>query len=208
MDDDEYLKSPEEIEKEELEAMGEELHEFKTKFLEVVFKYFYDNNYPFEFKYKDFKEKCTEELDLLLEEIHFRICWMYNHYLESSENFLKNDELPIFRPNRELGPDFTREYFLNVNPACPVEFIDSRIREAKRDNENYFQYHIKFHNTIKKFVLDYFIEDDSHFTGRTFRELDYLTNCYYLELEDRMQTIAYEMEKEIENPAIHFNYQI
>jgi len=185
------------------DAYEEYLKEFKADLITETSKMFFELNkeyYPIQ--YQKFYEICLEKLDITAQLFCEDFGDLIEHYKTDTSDFLKF-ELLIVKPDKESPQDYidqVHKLFIGDRQAEGEEIIEEYNQECAME----YDYYEKFTNTIKRFLSDYMLNEE-HLTGRAYRELEYLCNYYYHEINDEMYSIASDMRKELEQNATNLS---
>jgi hypothetical protein len=194
-DEFKFLKLCEET-LEKLERFQEFRTEFKTNIINDVCKIFMElNTHRYTFPFKEFNDKCLVDLDLLAENFCLTFGNIYDHYLNNTTKYFEVEDVSVNYTKKEF-PQEEIEDLKNRFPDA-LEQIDEYVKNANREYLEEYNYVVKFNHVIKKFITDYIIDAD-HFTGRAYREIEFLCNIYYSDFNDELFTIADKMQEEYE----------
>jgi len=143
----------------------------------------------------DFYAKCHEKLYWIGDYMCNDIIEIYYHYLETTEPYLKDNNIGIDACKKEMTPEDIDGYRKNI-PNLKEEDLLELIEEENIRLKWEFEAEEKFHGVIKKFLTPY-LEDCDHFPARAYREVNYLSWICYLDFMFEMHDLAYAIRKPV-----------
>jgi hypothetical protein len=175
------LEEREEFEKEFIESLNEYTAE---AFLSVWFK-----DYPTIDK-KLFLKLSLDKIRNLAWEFCDEFLNMYYHYEKTSEPFIK-ESITFPKVVSQLSPEEIKIWRDEFPSFSDEDFMES-IQEQNDSLRFNYERELKLHGAVKKFITPY-IEDCSHFPAIAYRELEFITWYYYIEIEQIMFKVGYEL---------------